>query len=91
MYFTILELVLFKFLMSKERGKRIFRANCDSCHHTIPWQGHSIGPNLAGIVGRKAGSLDGYGYSKASRASGVTWTADYLDKYLINPKKFMPG
>ena len=61
--------------------------------HQQPQQGGSngVGPNLFGIVGRTAGTVPGFAYSKANSESGVTWTQEVLDEYLTNPKKYMPG
>ena len=69
---------------------------CDTHTHTHtkpPQQGGSngVGPNLFGIVGRTAGTVPGFAYSKANSESGVTWTQEVLDEYLCNPKKYMPG
>ena len=50
-----------------------------------------VGPSLYKVVGRKSGSVPGYAYSDANKASGVTWTTDVLFTYLKDPKGFMPG
>ena len=52
---------------------------------------NKIGPSLAGIVGRKAGSVPGFNYTDANKNSGVTWDEKTLDTYLVDPKKFIPG
>jgi cytochrome c len=52
---------------------------------------NKIGPTLAGIVDRKAGSVPGFAYSTANKNSGDTWDEQTLDIYLTDPKKFMPG
>ena len=64
-------------------------AVCSACHEVTPGQA-SVGPNLAGVVGRKAGSSD-YDYSPAMKASGITWTPDQLQAFIVNPSKVVPG
>jgi cytochrome c len=64
-------------------------AVCAACHEVTPGLA-SIGPNLAGVVGRKAGSSD-FDYSPAMKASGLTWTPDQLQAYLVDPGKVVPG
>ena len=49
------------------------------------------GSNLYGIIGRKAGQVEGYSYSKANKESGVVWEHDTLFDYLLCPKKYMKG
>ena len=75
---------------SAERGERTFNQQCKACH-TVEKGGPSpIGPNLFGVVGRKAGSLDGYGYSEAMKKSGITWDDAALGDYLKDPKAKVP-
>ncbi len=70
-------------------GKKVF-ARCASCHSLTPGQ-HGVGPSLAGISGRKAGSADGYNYSPALRDSDIVWTAETLDAHLSDVRGFIPG
>lgn len=70
-------------------GEKIF-ALCKSCH-VLEEGVNRVGPSLYNVVGRKSGSVAGYSYSEANKASGVTWTTDVLFKYLEDPKGFMPG
>jgi cytochrome c len=71
------------------QGQKAFR-NCAACHS--PAQGtNSIGPSLFGIVGRKAGSVPGFAYSRAMKNSNLSWTAQNLDAYIADPQKLVPG
>lgn len=66
-------------------------ALCRSCHTITEGGPNLIGPNLHGVFGRKAGSLPGYNYSPVVAAAGFDWDAEHLDKWLDNPRGFMPG
>ena len=71
------------------KGKKIF-TKCKACHNADALK-HKIGPHLVGIVGRKAGTADGYTkYSKAIKDSGIVWDEANLDKWLTNPKGMYP-
>lgn len=52
---------------------------------------HAIGPSLAGIHGTRAGTVQGYAYSAAMKASGLTWDDATLDRYLEKPMAAVPG
>lgn len=71
-------------------GERLFRQRCASCHTVLPNQ-NRIGPSLAGVIGRKAGSLEGARYSDSMRSLDVTWDAVQLETYLSNPRAMVPG
>lgn len=73
-----------------ENGKRKFGL-CRSCHTIVPGGANLTGPNLHGVFGRKAGSLEGYNYSDVVKAAGFTWDAEHLDKWLADPRGFLPG
>jgi cytochrome c len=70
-------------------GEKVF-VQCKTCHVTDPGQ-NRIGPSLAGIVGRQAGTVAGYTYSPANKNSGITWTKEKLFQYLENPQRVVPG
>jgi len=71
------------------KGKKVFN-KCKACH-SLKAGKNKIGPSLNGIVGRAAASADGFKYSKAMKASGLTWDEATLKKFLVKPKKFVPG
>jgi len=71
-----------------DRGELAFRQRCMACHKA---NGGSIGPDLAGVVGRRAGSLPGYRYSPALGAATLVWNATSLDRFLSQPAAVVPG
>lgn len=71
-------------------GEEVFDQRCSVCHSLKPAPG-KMGPPLAGVVGRKAGTFGGYAYSNALKASGITWSAETLDAYVKAPAKTVPG
>ena len=71
-------------------GERLFRARCAACHAAGPGPVR-IGPPLAGVVGRTAGSAEGARTSPALRQSGLVWSAQTLDAYLADPRRAVPG
>ena len=70
-------------------GKRSF-AKCRACH-SLEAGKNVIGPSLHGLFGRKAGSVDGFSYTKANEESGIVWDDESLFAYLENPAKAIPG
>ncbi|MDB5662549.1 MAG: class cytochrome c [Sphingomonas bacterium] len=66
-------------------------AVCGVCHKTGATDKSGIGPNLFGVSGRKAGTLAGFTYSPAMKASKVTWTRDKLVAFISDPRKVVPG
>jgi cytochrome c len=72
------------------RGRRLF-LYCASCHDISGESSAKIGPNLRGVFGRRAGSLPGYGYSAAMKASQFTWNQQSLDRWLTRPNDVVPG
>ena len=71
------------------KGEKLF-AQCKACHVAEAGK-NRVGPSLWAVVGRTAGSIAGFNYSKANKESGVTWSEDVLFTYLEAPAKFMPG
>ena len=72
-------------------GEKVFLAKCKVCHMPPEAAKNFVGPSLAGVVGRKAGTVPGYHYSEANEKSGLTWTEAELKKYLKDPKGVVPG
>jgi len=70
-------------------GQKLF-AKCRICHTVAAGAASTVGPNLHGVFGRKAGSLADFDYSPAMKASGITWNDDTLANYLRDPKAFIP-
>ena len=76
-----------------EDGAEVFK-KCRACHDVGPEAKNKVGPSLNEIIGRKAGTIEGFTYSEANKSAGgkgLVWTEDVLSKYLENPLSFMPG
>lgn len=69
-------------------GKLVF-AQCRTCHVTDPGVNRT-GPSMAGIIGRAAGTIDGFNYTDANKNSGITWTEEKMFQYLENPQRVIP-
>lgn len=78
-------------MADSQRGLQIFQSRCAMCHSVQAGGPNKFGPNLHGLFGRRAGSMPGYNYSPAMRASGIVWGAQTLDAYLANPHRDIPG
>lgn len=75
-------------------GKKLFQTRCAVCHWDPAKPGEQVrmGPGLAGVVGRKAGTHPKFTrYSKAMKAYGQPWTEASLTAFLENPRKVVPG
>jgi cytochrome c len=72
------------------KGKAAFGA-CQVCHSVVKGGSNGLGPNLYGVVGRKAASLPGFYYSAALKGSKITWTNDKLKAWITSPSKLVPG
>ena len=71
-------------------GQEIYQAQCSACHSNQPGV-NGIGPSLAGVAGRKAGSLQGFHFTPAISGSGLTWDAKTFIQFLADPTKLVPG
>jgi len=72
------------------RGSALFN-RCYICHANTKGAANRMGPNLFGVVGRKAGTLPGFAYSDAMKKAGFVWTVPKLEAYLADPQKLVPG
>lgn len=66
-------------------------AQCATCHSVAKDGPNGVGPNLHGVVGRKAGSVTGFNYSAATKDWGQNWTEPNLDKFITNPRAMIAG
>ncbi|GHC26104.1 cytochrome c [Gemmobacter caeni] len=73
-----------------EAGQKFFDAECRRCH-AIDSKDKSYGPPLEGIIGRKAGSVEGYPYSAALKAAGITWTEGAIRAWMEDNQGLIPG
>ena len=71
-------------------GEKVF-AQCRACHQVGPTAKNAVGPVLNGLIGRKAGTVEGYNYSPANKNSGLTWDEATFTDYIKDPKAKVPG
>lgn len=70
-------------------GKKVFK-KCKACHKMKAGK-NGVGPHLVGVIGREAGAVEGFKYSKAMVGSGLVWDAETLTGFLTKPKKYLKG
>jgi cytochrome c len=71
-------------------GQLVFNNACRTCH-TTKRDDNRLGPHLHDIIGRKAGSVPGYGYSSAMRDAGFLWDKAKLERFIADPDELVPG
>ncbi|MGO4669532.1 c-type cytochrome [Bosea sp. 2RAB26] len=71
-------------------GEKVY-AQCRSCHQVGETAKNTVGPILNGVIGQKAGTREGYGYSAAMKDSGLTWDNATFADYIQNPRTKVPG
>lgn len=71
-------------------GEKVF-AKCKACHQVGEGAKNAVAPQLNGLNGRKAGSVEGYNYSEPMKASGITWDEASFKEFVKNPKAKVPG
>lgn len=71
-------------------GQLAFNNACRTCH-TLREGDNRLGPNLHKVVGRKAGSVPGYGYSSAMQGADLVWDKASLDRFIATPDEVIPG
>ena len=77
-------------LGSIDHGKTVFK-KCAACHSVSQGGGNKIGPALWGVIGRKAGSISDYKYSKAMSGFGKNWDFEAMNNFLLKPKDYVKG
>ena len=75
---------------SAGEGAKIFK-KCAACHSITEGGKNKIGPALWGVLGRQAGSVPGYKYSKAMAAHGKNWSFEEMNGFLTKPKNWIKG
>ena len=75
---------------SASDGAKVFK-KCAACHSIAQGGGNKIGPALWGVLGRQAGSISDYKYSKGMTAHGKTWSFEEMNGFLIKPKDWVKG
>tara|TARA_A100001011_G_scaffold140107_1_gene148047 strand:- start:81 stop:629 length:549 start_codon:yes stop_codon:yes gene_type:complete len=71
-------------------GEKVFK-KCSACHMIAADGKNKIGPNLWGVIGRTAGSITDYKYSKAMKAYAKEWSFEEMNSYLIKPQAYIKG
>jgi cytochrome c len=75
---------------SAEHGAQIAK-QCEICHNVQEGQGPKVGPDLYGVVDRPVAAVAGFNYTPALKAKGGKWTFAALNKWLTNPRAYVPG
>ena len=75
---------------SSADGAKIFK-KCTACHNIVQGGGNKIGPALWGALGRKAGTVPGYKYSKSMVTYGKSWSFEEMNSFLTKPKDWIKG
>ncbi|MBR1217181.1 cytochrome c family protein [Bradyrhizobium sp. U87765 SZCCT0131] len=71
-------------------GEKVF-VQCKACHQIGETAKNAVGPMLNGVIGRKAGSVEGFSYSAANKNSGITWDEATFREYIKDPRAKVPG
>ena len=69
-------------------GEKLFKRKCGTCHDMEPGK-HKMGPSLAGIMGKQAGTVEGFGKYGAMAGATFTWDEDMMDAWITDQKKFI--
>jgi cytochrome c len=70
-------------------GKKVFN-KCRACH-VVDEDKNRVGPYLHGVIGRPAGTAEGFKYSSAMKDSGIVWSEETIAEYVADPKAYIPG
>jgi cytochrome c len=71
-------------------GEKVF-VQCRACHQVGEKAKNAVGPVLNGLIGRKAGTVEGYNYTDANKGSGITWDEATFSEYIRDPRGKIPG
>lgn len=71
-------------------GAEVFK-RCAVCHTSEKGGGDGLGPDLFGVVGRKAAQRPGFAYSPALKKANLTWNEANLTKWVAGPQRLVPG
>ena len=77
--------------LATDKDEKLIQLRCGTCHAIDSAEKSIIGPHLAGVLGRDAGSLEGFFFSKGMKDYGEVWTGDILDAFLESPATLVPG
>ena len=70
-------------------GQKVFN-KCRACH-VVEQPQNRVGPTLNGVIGRPAGTVEGFNYSDAMKNSGIVWSEETIAEYLADPKGYVSG
>ena len=70
------------------RGRELYETRCIGCHSL---DADRIGPRHRGLIGRRAGRIEGFDYSPALRGATMIWTDATLERWLADPEATIPG
>jgi cytochrome c len=70
--------------------KVAYNNHCRTCHSAEPGD-NRLGPSLHGVMGRKAGSVEGFAYSPGFKTTDLVWDDANMDKFIANPNSVFPG
>ena len=80
----------YAFAADATAGEKVFN-KCRPCHQVGATAKNGVGPELNGLFGRKAGSVEGFNYSAAYRALDKVWDETNFATYIRDPKSVTPG
>lgn len=74
--------------MAKSKSEKLFKKKCGTCHSMEPGK-HKLGPSLAGVIGRAAGTAEGFKKYKAMKGASFTWDNENMAAWITNQKDFL--
>ena len=72
------------------KGAKVFKYRCSACHSMDPNKSQFFGPHLAGLVGRKIATVEGYTFTEDVQQLNIVWTVPVLDEWLTRPQQMVP-